>query len=164
MNITLIGMPGAGKSTVGVVLSKLLNLNFTDTDLLIQRKYNKKLYELIEAQGTQHFLDTEMNVILNHMFDHTVIATGGSVVYREKTMQYLKQISTVVYIRVSLDEIQNRVQNLHKRGVVSLHASTIPEIYAERCALYEKYADHCIDTDNCSLEQSALKIAQLFQM
>lgn len=164
MNITLIGMPGAGKSTVGVVLSKLLNLNFTDTDLLIQRKYNKKLFELIDEMGPDGFLDAEMNVILNHPFDHTVIATGGSVVYREETMRYLKQISTVIYIDVSLEEIQKRVRDLFKRGVVSLHASTIPEIYAERHSLYEKYADKKINTDCCTLEESALKIASLFKL
>lgn len=158
-NITLIGMPGAGKSTVGVVLSKILNYNFTDTDLLIQRRYGKKLYEIANEYGTEGFFDAEMQTILDASFKHTVIATGGSVIYRDETMRYLKEISTVVYIDVSLDELQKRVSNLFKRGVVAQHATTIPGIYKERCDLYEKYADIKVTTNGCTLEQSALKIA-----
>lgn len=163
MNITLIGMPGAGKSTVGVVLSKLLNLNFTDTDLIIQQKHKKRLHVLIDELGTEGFLNLEMQAITEYPFENTVIATGGSVVYMEETMKYLKSISKVVYINVPLSSLKERVSNLEKRGVVAKNAKTLAEIYKERSALYEKYADETVYTASLTMEQSALKIAALFE-
>ena len=112
MNITLIGMPGAGKSTVGVVLSKLLNLDFTDTDLIIQRKHKKRLHQLIEEHGTDGFLKLEEEAIKSTVFENTVIATGGSAVYSEESMKYLKSISKIVYISVPLKSLKKRVSNL----------------------------------------------------
>lgn len=163
MNITLIGMPGAGKSTVGVVLSKLLNLDFTDTDLLIQRKHKKRLHQLIETYGTEGFLKLESEAITEHHFENTVIATGGSAVYMEESMQYLKSLGKVVYIKVSLRSLKKRVKNLEKRGVVAKNAQSLAEIYKERASLYEKYADFTVCTDGLTTEQSALKIAELFE-
>lgn len=163
MNITLIGMPGAGKSTVGVVFSKISALDFTDTDLIIQKKYRKKLPELIDKYGTEAFLDLERDAIVNYPFENTVIATGGSVVYKEETMNYLKSISKIVYISVDIDELKKRVPNLENRGVVGKNATTLEEIFKERCALYEKYADYTVHTTGCTLEESALKIYNLTQ-
>lgn len=160
MNITLIGMPGAGKSTVGVILSKIANLNFTDTDLLIQQSQGQKLCDIIAEKGVDTFLDIEKNVITNTVFQNTVIATGGSVIYKKETMEYLKSISKVIYIDVSLEEISRRVKNMQKRGVVALNAQTIEELYIERKPLYEKYADLSVCTDNLTLEESASKIAE----
>lgn len=160
MNITLIGMPGAGKSTVGVILSKIANLNFTDTDLLIQQSQGQKLCDIIAEKGVDAFLDIEKNVITNTVFQNTVIATGGSVIYKKETMEYLKSISKVIYIDVSLEEISRRVKNMQKRGVVALNAQTIEELYIERKPLYEKYADLSVCTDNLTLEESASKIAE----
>ena len=164
MNITLIGMPGAGKSTVGVILSKTMNLNFTDTDILIQQAFGKKLSEIISDKGADGFLDSESDVICKTDFQDTVIATGGSVIYRPETMEYLKSISKIVYINVSLAEIEKRVKSMAKRGVVSLNAKTITELYTERKPLYEKYADLSVTTDGCTLEESAAKIAELFEI
>ncbi len=164
MNITLIGMPGAGKSTVGVVLSKIMNLNFTDTDILLQQAHGKKLSEMISEKGADSFLDEESLVITKHAFQDTVIATGGSVIYRPETMAYLKSISKIIYINVSLSEIEKRVKSMAKRGVVSLNAGTIAELYAERMPLYEQYADLTVCTDGCTLEESAVKIAEMFEI
>lgn len=160
MNITLIGMPGAGKSTVGVILSKIVNLNFTDTDLLIQQSQGQKLCDIITEKGVDAFLDIEKEVITNTAFQNTVIATGGSVIYKKETMEYLKSISKVIYIDVSLEEIARRVKNMQKRGVVALHAQTIDELYIERKPLYQQYADLSVCTDNLTLEESAAKIAE----
>lgn len=163
MNITLIGMPGAGKSTVGVVLSKLLNLDFTDTDLIIQRKHQKRLHQLIEENGAEGFIKLESEAIKNTVFDNTVIATGGSAVYSEESMEYLKSISKIVYINVPLKSLKKRVSNLEKRGVVSINAKTLDEIFRERSELYEKYSDFTVCTEKLTIEQSALKIASLFE-
>lgn len=160
MNITLIGMPGAGKSTVGVILSKIVNLNFTDTDLLIQQSQGQKLCDIITQKGVPSFLDIEKDVITNTAFHNTVIATGGSVIYKKETMEYLKSLGKIVYIDVSLEEISHRVKNMQKRGVVALHAQTIEELYTERKPLYEQYADLAVCTDGLSLEESAVKIAE----
>lgn len=162
MNITLIGMPGAGKSTIGVVLSKLMNLDFTDTDLIIQRKHNKRLHQLIEQYGTDGFLSLEADAITSHAFENTVIATGGSAVYKDESMKYLKSISKIVFINVPLPSLENRVKNLENRGVVAKNARTLAEIYKERSCLYEKYSDFTVHTDGLSVEESALKIASLF--
>ena len=145
MNITLIGMPGAGKSTVGVVLSKLL-------------------HQLIEEHGTDGFLKLESEAVTEYKFENSVIATGGSVVYMEETMQYLKSLGKIVYINVPLRHLKKRVQSLEKRGVVARNATNLTEIYKERSALYEKYADFTVCTKGLTVEQSALKIASLFEI
>ena len=164
MNIILIGMPGAGKSTVGVILSKIMNLNFTDTDILIQQAFGMKLAELIESRGVSGFLDAESQTILNVGFRDTVVATGGSVVYRKETMEHLKADGKVVYIDVSLSEIKRRVQNMTARGVAALNAETIEELYTERKPLYARYADLTVCTDGLTLEESASEIAKMLKI
>ena len=148
MNIILIGMPGAGKSTVGVILSKIMNLNFTDTDILIQQAFGMKLAELIESRGVSGFLDAESQTILNVGFRDTVVATGGSVVYRKETMEHLKADGKVVYIDVSLSEIKRRVQNMTARGVAALNAETIEELY-----YYFKDEPRVVKLGDCGCEE-----------
>ncbi|MBQ4109927.1 MAG: shikimate kinase [Clostridia bacterium] len=157
-NIILIGMPGAGKSTVGVVLAKILGKDFEDIDLIIQRKEKRRLQNIIDSDGLQKFLEIEENALLDADFNNTVIATGGSAVMSEKGMLNLKKSSTVVYLKLSLEAITKRIHNLSSRGIAMEKGQTISDIFEIRRKLYEKYADIVIDCENCSIEQVIEKI------
>lgn len=147
-NIILIGMPGAGKSTVGVVLAKRIGYQFLDSDILIQKDKGKLLHELIREFGTDGFLEIENEVNTRVDVKQTVLATGGSAVYGKQAMEHLKQIGTVVYLRVDLKGIARRLGNLNERGVVLRKGQTLADLYCERVPLYEKYADITIKCDN----------------
>lgn len=145
-NVVLIGMPGAGKSTVGVVLAKKAGLKFIDSDLVIQEETGKKLCEIIEEKGSEGFLEVEGRINASLNCTNSVIATGGSVVYEDNAMQHLKEIGTVVYLEIPYEELEVRLGNLNERGVVLKPGYTLKTLYEERCPLYEKYADvtlHC---------------------
>lgn len=153
-NITLIGMPGAGKSTIGVVLAKVLGYQFLDSDLLIQKQEKRRLSEIIEEDGYKGFQEVENRVNASIEADKTVIATGGSVVYCEEAMQHLKSIGTVVYLKLSLNSLSKRLGNLKGRGVLLREGQTLTDLYDERTPLYEKYADIVIDEEGKDLEAS----------
>jgi shikimate kinase len=153
-NITLIGMPGVGKSTLGVVLAKVLGYEFLDSDLLIQKQEKKKLYEIIAESGTDGFQEIENRVNASIDTDNSVIATGGSVVYCEDAMEHLKSIGKVVYLEISLQALHKRLGNLEKRGVVLKDGQTLADLYKERIPLYEKYADLVINIEGKDLEES----------
>ena len=138
-NITLIGMPGAGKSSIGVVLAKVLGYQFIDSDLLIQKAEKRTLSKIIEDEGTEGF---------------KVIATGGSVVYCDEAMQHLKSEGVVVYLKISLELLSRRLGNLKGRGVVLKEGQTLASLYDERVPLYEKYADIVVDEEDKDLEGS----------
>ena len=157
-NIVLVGMPAVGKSTIGVLLAKTLILSFTDTDLLIQEKYKKSLCDIIKDNGTKAFLDIEEKIILETNFENTVIATGGSAVYGECAMKKLKENGTVVYLRLSTEEIKKRIGDIKSRGVVLTNGSTVEDIFEDRKALYEKYADFTVDCNNSTVEECVEKI------
>jgi len=159
-NIILIGMPGAGKSTLGVLLAKALNYKFLDTDLSIQEYTGELLYKTIEAKGIDEFIKIEELVLLNTNVKNTVIATGGSAIYGENAMRHLKDNGQVVYLRLSLEEIIKRVNNITTRGIVMKKGKTMEDVYAERTPLYEKYADIIIDCDNGGIEDSVEKLVQ----
>ncbi|MCI9079637.1 MAG: shikimate kinase [Lachnospiraceae bacterium] len=145
-NIILIGMPGAGKSTVGIVLAKALGYKFIDTDLVIQEDQGMLLHKIIEKYGTKGFNTIENNVISSIKTDKSVIATGGSAVYGKDAMQNLKSSGIILYLELPLNEIKNRLGNLEKRGVSMEKGQTLETLYNERISLYEKYADitiHC---------------------
>ena len=125
-NITLIGMPGVGKSTLGVVLAKVLGYQFFDSDLLIQKQEKRRLSQIIRQEGIERFKEIENRVNASIQSENTVIATGGSVVYCEEAMQHLKSIGKVVYLKVSLEALSKRLGNLKGRGVL-LKRRTIPE-------------------------------------
>jgi len=144
-NIVLIGMPGAGKSTVGVVLAKSLGYGFLDSDLLIQRKYKKLLHELIEERGIEGFWQVEDEVNASIETDNTVIATGGSVIYGKTAMEHLKQTGTVIYLKLSCKELAVRLGDLNERGVTLKQGQDLEGLYKERIPYYEKYADLTID-------------------
>lgn len=153
-NIVLIGMPGVGKSTVGVVLAKALGYQFVDADLLIQEAEGKLLSELIEEHGTDGFIEIENRVNSQIQTHRSVIATGGSVVYGKKAMEHLKSIGTVVYLKQNLRVLQRRLRNLKGRGVVLKEGQTLVDLYKERTVLYEKYADITVDQYKQSIEQT----------
>ena len=152
-NIILIGMPGAGKSTVGVVLAKNLGMSFIDSDLVIQEKKGKKLQELIEEFGTKGFKKIEDEINASIDVKNTIIATGGSVVYGENAMKHLKEIGRVCYLQLSYKAISERLGDLAKRGVVLEKNQTLKDLYDERVPLYEKYADLVIPCEDKNIRE-----------
>jgi shikimate kinase len=160
-NIILIGMPGAGKSTIGVILAKVLGYNFIDSDLLIQEQEKCLLKDIIERDGLEGLIAIEEQVNADICTDKTVIATGGSVIYGSKAMEHLGQIGVVVYIRLSLDTIVSRLDNIGQRGVVLREEQTLQSLYEERCPLYEKYAQIIVDGEGLDMEELMEKIAQM---
>lgn len=152
-NIVLIGMPGAGKSTIGVILAKVLGYRFIDTDLLIQQQENRLLKDIIETEGLTNFLDIEGEVIKNLVTDYSVIATGGSVIYRQAAMEHLKNHGILVYIRLNYGTINSRLGNIRSRGVVLKDGQSLYSLYEERCPLYEQYADIIMDAEGLSMEE-----------
>ncbi|MDE7313307.1 MAG: shikimate kinase [Eubacterium sp.] len=150
-NITLIGMPGAGKSTVGVVLAKVLGYRFLDSDLQIQEQTKKRLYELIGEYGDEGFLKIENEVNAGICACRTVIATGGSAVYGRQAMEHLRDISTVIYLKLSCKALEERLGDLQERGVVMGSGSTLSELMDERCPLYEKYAHLTVDAERMDI-------------
>lgn len=162
-NIILIGMPASGKSTVGVVVAKRLGLEFVDADLLIQKQEKRLLKDIIEQEGNDGFLAIENQVNRDLNVEQAVISPGGSVVYCEEAMQHYKEIGDVVYLQTSFEEINRRISNAKNRGVVLREGQTLRDLYEERVKLFEKYADHTVSEEGCSLEETIDKVLNLFQ-
>lgn len=144
-SLILVGMPGAGKSTIGLLLAKELAREFVDTDLLIQLREGKTLQDIIVDHGFQHLRDIEEQVLLDTDYRNHVIATGGSVVYSEAGMQHLKRCGRIVFLDVPLAELVQRVYNYASRGIACPPEQTMEDLYSERRALYQRYADIIID-------------------
>lgn len=157
-NVILIGMPGAGKSTVGVVLAKRLGYTFLDSDLVIQQKYGKLLHELIREHGVEGFWKIENDVNAGLTCDKTVIATGGSAIYGVEAMEHLRSIGTVVYLRLTLSQIEERLGDLTERGVTLREGQDLKALYEERTPLYEKYAHVIIDCDGQKVRELVTRI------
>lgn len=143
-NMSLIGMPGSGKSTVGVLLAKAIGYDFLDTDLLIQRRENELLQPLVDKHGVEGFLDIEEAAICSVNCSGTVISPGGSVVCRENMINHLKTLGPVVYLHVPLEELQKRVANLSTRGIAMEKGESLADVLQQRAPLYEQYADEQI--------------------
>ena len=160
-NVVLIGMPGAGKSTVGVVVAKRLGYRFLDSDLLIQEKTGKLLHELITEHGVEGFwrIEEEVNAAID--VTNTVIATGGSVCHEEKAMAHLDSIGTVVYLKLSYEALEERLGDLNARGVTLREGQTLKDLYDERDPLYEKYARVTVDCDGRELREVAQEVSRL---
>ena len=159
-NIVLIGMPGVGKSTAGVVLAKVLGYEFIDAVLIIQQQEGKLLREIIAEVGTDGFIEVENRVNSQIEVEKSVIATGGSVVYGKEAMQHLREIGTVVYLKVSYDILEKRLHDIKGRGVVLKDGQDLRGLYEERVPLYEKYADITVCEDNLNVEQTIEKITE----
>ncbi len=162
-NIILIGMPGVGKSSAGVVLAKAMGYRFLDSDLVIQQEEKKLLCEIIDEVGNDGFLQVENRINSGIEADRTVIATGGSAVYGKAAMEHFSNIGKIVYLCASYETISARLSNLKRRGVAIKNGQTLKDLYDERCVLYEKYADATIIIDNLSIEDTVLKIVQMLQ-
>lgn len=159
-NIILIGMPGVGKSTVGVVLAKKLGYAFVDSDLIIQSKEGRLLHEIISKQGIEGFWKIEETVNASIETHRCVIATGGSAVYGAKAMEHFKQIGSIIYLQLSCDAIADRLGDLSERGVTLKDGQGLPELYDERVPLYEKYADVTIDCEAMSIREIVEQIKE----
>ncbi|WNY27286.1 shikimate kinase [Methanolapillus ohkumae] len=158
-NIVLIGMPGAGKSTTGVLLAKTLCMSFLDTDLIIQEKTGMFLQDLVDRLGFSGFTNLEEEILLDIEPKNAVISTGGSVIYSEKAMKRLKKIGTIIYFDVSFPEIVHRIQNISTRGIALHDGQTLKDLYEERRPLYEKYADLTFSGDKKTVEEMVEEIA-----
>lgn len=160
MNIVLIGMPACGKSTAGVILAKRLGMGFIDADLVIQAQSGMLLQEIIDTKGTDAFFTAEEGALTSIQCDRCIIATGGSAVYSERGMKHLKENGVLVYIKLSLDEIEKRLTNLSVRGVVGAANKSLGELYDERTPLYEKYADVIIEADGLTTDGVIVAISK----
>lgn len=152
-NIVLIGMPGCGKSTVGVVLAKATNKDFIDSDIEIQRVHGKKLSEILEEVGDDGFRQVENDVNAGLNPEHAVIATGGSVIYGQGAMEHLREIGTIVYLQLSYEAIEERLGDLHARGVTIKPGQTLRDLYNERIPQYEQWAHVIVKCDGLRLRE-----------
>lgn len=152
-NIILIGMPASGKSTVGVILAKILGYNFIDADIVIQEKEGRKLAEIIETEGIDGFINIENKINSEIEVEKSVISTGGSAVYGKEAMDHYKNIGRVVYLKVSMDVLTKRLSDVKQRGVVMREGQSLVSLYNERTPLYEKYADIVIDEGSKTMEE-----------
>mgnify|MGYP003531010915 CR=1 FL=1 len=153
-NIVLIGMPGVGKSTIGVILAKILAYHFLDSDLVIQERERKRLHQIITEVGTEGFLKIENDVNASLNVERTIIATGGSAIYGKEAMKHLKEIGEVVYLKADYETIKKRLGNLEKRGVALKSGQTLKDLYDERTKLYEMYADVTVDEKGLGTEET----------
>jgi shikimate kinase len=160
-NIVLIGMPGAGKSTLGVLLAKTLGMSFMDTDLIIQEKEGRLLQEIIDTRGVAEFISIEARVILEIRVANCVIATGGSAVYDAKAVSHLQAIGKLFYLKLPYEEIERRIKNMASRGIAIEKGQKLVDLYQERVKLYEKYADIIVDCSGAAMEESIQKIVDL---
>jgi len=157
-NIIIIGMPGAGKSTMGVVLAKTQGRKFIDTDIVIQERTGRLLQEIIDDEGPEAFLAIEEKTMLSLHCHNAVIATGGSVVFSEKAMEHLKESGVVIYLKISCEEMVRRLNNITTRGIVLVAGQSLPDMYNQRIPLYKKYSDITIDCSEDDFEDSIGKV------
>ena len=164
-NIVLIGMPGAGKSTLGVVLAKILNRGFVDTDLLLQAHLGCTLQEFIDSQGARSLIVEEGRVLSSVQAEDSVIATGGSAVYSAGGMEHLAEIGRIVYLQISYASLAERLVDLDERGVVMTGGSSmsLSDLYEERAPLYERYADVVVNVDGLSITAAARRVASVLR-
>lgn len=159
-NLVLIGMPGAGKSTVGVVAAKMCGMRFVDSDLVIQEKDGRLLQQILDQEGIDAFLRLEEETLSSLDVENSVIATGGSAIYGPRAMEKLAAKGLVVYLRLSCAELEARVKNRQTRGIAASKDRTLADIYAERVPLYEKYADATVDCDGKEIDRVIAEVVR----
>ena len=162
-NLTLIGMPGAGKSTIGIILAKNLSLGFIDTDVLIQINQQKSLQQILDESDHLNLRSIEEQEILKLNISRHVIATGGSAAYSEKAMIHLKEISVIVFLEVSFAEIERRIRNFASRGIAKEANQTFRELFDERQVLYKKFTEITVRCDGLDQDEVACKVASCFR-
>ena len=163
-NIILIGMPGCGKSTLGVLLAKSLGYEFIDTDLIIQKNTGRLLHKIVEEDGKESFLDVERDAILTlTQSENTIIATGGSAVLREEAMEHLKKNGIVVYLSLPYLAVSQRIRNIKTRGIAFGEGETLRDIYNQRLPYYERYADITMRCDLASVEKNVTRIVDILR-
>jgi shikimate kinase len=160
-NIILIGMPGAGKSTAGVILAKTLGMAFIDTDLLIQAKEGRLLQTIIDQDGVAAFLKIEEAVILGLTPANTIVATGGSVIYSHDAIFHLKKRGRLIYLQLGYEEIEGRIKNMASRGIAIGGGQKLSDLYRERAPLYERAADMVVNCSSLTVEAVVGKLAGL---
>lgn len=160
-NIVLLGMPGSGKSTVGVLLAKRLGKRFVDTDLLIQEQEGRLLSDIISEEGLDEFIAIENRVNASVVAENSVIAPGGSAIYGKEAMEHFKEIGEIVYLKLSYRSVAKRLGDLTKRGVVFRPGQTLKALYKERCPLYEKYADYIVECDGKKIGETLELVRQV---
>ena len=160
-NYTLIGMPASGKSTVGVLLAKRLGFSFVDVDIVIQEKEKRLLKEIIAQEGIDGFMAVENRINASLDADRSVIAPGGSVIYGKEAMEHLREIGTVVYLRLPYEEVAERLGDLNARGVTLMPGQTLRDLYEERVPLYEKYADIILDCEKKRIRDIAEELGKI---
>ena len=162
-NVILIGMPGAGKSTIGVLLAKQLGLDFVDTDLILQRQERLRLQQLITLKGLDSFRKAEEQMLLSLDCESTVIATGGSVIYSETGMAHLKTLGRRIYLDISLPQLTQRIADMGDRGILMAVGQSFADLYDERTPLYRRHADAKIQIDDLGVEEVLQKIENFLQ-
>lgn len=162
-NIVLIGMPGCGKSTIGVVLAKVKGYRFLDADLLIQERENRLLSEIIEEDGNDKFNQIENEIICSINVDKSVIATGGSAIYGKEAMEHLRKIGVVIYIKLPYIEIEGRLGDLNERGISMKKGETLWDIYLERSPLYEHYSHIIVDVEGLTIRDSMILVKEKYE-
>ncbi len=160
-NLVLIGMPGCGKSTVGVLVAKALGLDFADTDLLLQKQEGLRLHEILARLGSQGFFSAENRLLTSLDLGATVISTGGSAVHHDRGMENLKRAGAVFWIDVPFDELERRLGDIHTRGVVLAAGQSLRELYEERLPLYHRWADQRLSVDREDLEVTVVRLVAL---
>ena len=163
-NILMIGMPASGKSTIGVLLAKRLGYSFVDVDLVIQEKTGKLLKEIIAEEGDDGFLRVEEQANLDLDVEKSVIAPGGSAIYGREAMEHFKEIGTIVYLKLSYEDLAKRLGNLKGRGVVLKEGQTLKDLYDERSKLYEQYAEITVDESGKDIQGTILALREQIGM
>jgi len=162
-NLILIGMPGCGKSTCGVLAAKALCKSFIDTDLLIQQREGCLLQEILDTRGSEYFSQIESNVLKELEAENSIISTGGSAIYYEDAIKHLKENGITIYLQISLEVMLSRIRNITTRGILLQKGETIQDMYAAREPLYRKYADIIIDCDELTVEEAVTAVCGFTQ-